>query len=206
MTTNDSKALKLVTYVIDKAVNGLPGMSSARELANEYINDPSYTNNTQRIDSLINWECSKNFGSGLVTSIGGFLTLPAGVVGSLGASWVIQARMAAAIAIMKNHNINEDRVRTLVALALIGDSAKEVLKEVGVKISQKVTKNLIMKIPGKLVIAINKKIGFRLLTKAGEKGVINLIKVVPFFGGLASGSIDAIACKTTGKTAQLIFA
>jgi hypothetical protein len=41
---------------------------------------------------------------------------------------------------------------------------------------------LIKQVPGRLVIIINKQLGFRLLTKYGEKGVINLIKLVPFVG------------------------
>ena len=74
---------------------------------------------------------------------------------------------------------NFDQVRTFVLLSLVGDGAIEVLKSAGVAIGNKVTQNLIQQIPGRVLIEINKKVGFRLVTKAGEKGVVNLMKLVP---------------------------
>ncbi len=43
----------------------------------------------------------------------------------------------------------------------------------------KVTKALIMKVPGNLVIEINEMVGFRLVTNFSRTGAINLIKVAP---------------------------
>ena len=53
--------------------------------------------------------------------------------------------------------------------------------------------------------SINKKIGFRLITKAGEKGVINLMKLVPLVGGIVGGTFDGMFVNTCGKTAKKIF-
>ncbi len=205
MATNESKALQLVNWIVDSAIDGVPPLSSASSLAQEYLIDRSYTDNDDRVASLINWETSKNFTTGFVTGLGGLLTLPVAVPAALGASWIIQARMAGAIAIIDGHDLKEDRVRTLVLLSIVGDSVKEVLKQAGVKIGNKLTEKVIMQIPGKVLIEINKKIGFRLLTKAGEKGVINLIKAVPLVGGLVTGGFDAAACRTVGKVAHNLF-
>ena len=205
MATNESKALQLVNWIVDSAIDGVPPLSSASNLAQEYLIDRSYTDNDDRVASLINWETSKNFTTGFVTGLGGLLTLPVAVPAALGASWIIQARMAGAIAIIDGHDLKEDRVRTLVLLSIVGDSVKEVLKQAGVKIGNKLTEKVIMQIPGKVLIEINKKIGFRLLTKAGEKGVINLIKAVPLVGGLVTGGFDAAACRTVGKVAHNLF-
>ena len=205
MATNESKALQLVNWIVDSAIDGVPPLSSASNLAQEYLIDRSYTDNDDRVASLINWETSKNFTTGFVTGLGGLLTLPVAVPAALGASWIIQARMAGAIAIIDGHDLKEDRVRTLVLLSIVGDSVKEVLKQAGVKIGNKLTEKVVMQIPGKVLIEINKKIGFRLLTKAGEKGVINLIKAVPLVGGLVTGGFDAAACRTVGKVAHNLF-
>ena len=43
--------------------------------------------------------------------------------------------------------------------------------------------------------------GFRLLTKSGEKGLINLGKLVPGVGAVIGGSLDLIKTKTIGKRA-----
>ena len=113
--------------------------------------------------------------------------------------------MSGAIGIILGHNIREDRVRTLMLLSLIGDTGKEVLKEVGIKFGQKVAGSLLKKIPGKLLIEINKKIGFRLLTKAGEKGLINLTIAIPIVGGFVGGTFDATSCRAVGFFAQNLF-
>ena len=48
----------------------------------------------------------------------------------------------------------------------------------------------IKKIPGKTLTKINQKVGFRFITKFGEKGIINLGKLVPGVGALIGGSMD----------------
>lgn len=45
-------------------------------------------------------------------------------------------------------------------------------------VAQLVT-SMIKKIPGTVLIKINQKVGWRLLTKFGEKGTVNLVKLVP---------------------------
>jgi len=201
----EGQAVKVVKWIIDKAVNGLPPLSSADDLAQEYLIDDGYPDNEARVDALINWETAKNFTSGFITGLGGLITLPVSVPSALGASWVIQARMCGAIAVIYGHSLREDRVRTLVLLSLLGDAGKEVLKRAGIKVGQKVTQNVIKKIPGKVLIEINKKVGFRLLTKAGEKGVVNLTKAIPVVGGIVGGTFDGVTCRSVGYAAQRIF-
>lgn len=202
VVNDEPRALQLVTWIVGKAVEGVPPLSSASNLAQEYMIDASYANNDERVASLIKWETSKNFTAGFLTGLGGVLTLPVAVPAALGASWLIQARMAGAIAVIDGHDLEEDRVRTLVLLSIVGDSAKEVLKQVGVKVADKLTEKVVMKVPGKVLIEINKRVGFRLLTKAGEKGAIVLVKGVPVVGGIVGGAFDAIACQTVGNVAH----
>jgi len=180
-------------------------LSSSHMLAQEYLIDKSYESNSDRISSLINWETSKNFTTGFITGLGGLITLPVAIPSALGASWAIQARMVGAIAEICGNDIKEDRVRTLMILAICGDSAKEILKQAGVQVGRKLTQKTIEKIPGKVFIEINKKVGFRLLTKAGEKGVFNAMKAVPLVSGLVGGVFDAVTCQATGAAARKIF-
>jgi len=86
-------------WLSDHAIDGIPSLSSAQDLATEYVRNQSYRNDRQRIDALINWETSKNFTSGFVTGLGGMVTLPVALPAGFAASWMIQARMAAAIAL-----------------------------------------------------------------------------------------------------------
>lgn len=62
------------------------------------------------------------------------------------------------------------------------------------------------KISGKALIEINKKVGFKLLTKFGEKGIINLGKMLPLVGGLIGGTFESLATHSVGRIALGIFA
>lgn len=201
----ENKATELINWITDKAVEGLPPLCSAENLALEYLIDQSYPDDEERIESLINWETTKNFTSGFITGLGGILTIPVSVPASLGASWVIQARMAAAIAKIAGHDIKSDRVKTFVLLTLLGDACKDVLKDVGLKVGQGLAKAALKNVPGRMLIEINKRVGFRLLTKAGEKGAINLVKMIPIAGGFIGGAFDAGSCRIVGKQAKNIF-
>jgi uncharacterized protein (DUF697 family) len=202
---SESTALKVVKWIADQGINGVPPLSSAHDLALEYKIDTSYENDDERVDSMINWETSKNFTSGFLTGLGGVITMPVTIPSALGASWIIQARMAGAIAELYGHSLKEDRVRTLVLLSLLGDAGKEVVKQAGIKVGKKMTEQAIKGVSGKALQEINKQVGFRLLTKAGETGVVNLTKFIPVVGGIVGGTFDAISCRAVGRVSRDIF-
>ena len=205
---NKKTSSSLVTQIIKNAVSGnkLLNISSAKDLANSYINDKSYKNNDERAISLINWETSKNFASGFVTGLGGLITLPVTLPSSLVAAWIIQARLCAAIAFIYGYDLDDDKVKILILISILGDAGKEILKDVGIKVGKEITVQLIKNLTPKIIKEVSKQIGFRLLTRAGQKSLItNLGKGVPIVGGFIGGSIDAVACQTVGRTAQVIF-
>ncbi len=203
--TEEGRALKLVKWITEQAIKGPPGMSSAEELAREYIEDESYEVDLQRIESLIRYETRKNFTSGFLTGLGGVLTLPVMLPGAVAASWVLQARMVAAIAVIAGFDIKSDRVRTIVMATLVGDACGSILRDAGIKMGQGLTKSMIGKIPGRVLIDLNKKIGFRLITKAGHTGVVNMTKFLPFVCGIVGGTFDASMCRIAGAQAKQIF-
>lgn len=201
----EQKADELVRWLTDKAILGVPPLSSAEHLADEYRIHQGYGSDDERVDALIKWECSKNFTYGFVTGLGGILTTPVSIPAALGASWVIQARMAAAIARIYGHDLDDQQVRAFVLLTLLGNEAAEILRQVGIKVGNRLTLEVIRKIPGKTITAINKLVGFRLLTKAGEKGIVNLTKLVPVAGGIVGGAFDLVACQAVGRIAKKVF-
>jgi len=202
---DEDKITGLIEGILKKGINGYGPLSSASDLASEYLNDKRFGSKNEMVDSLIKWEISKNFGSGFLTSMGGAVTLPLSISSSLAASWIFQARLAATIAIINGYSPDEDRVRTFILLSVLGDAGKEVLKEAGVTVSNRIALSAIKSIPGSVLKQINSAVGFRLVTKAGEKGVVNLTKVAPIAGGLVGGFIDSLSCFIVGRSAKRIF-
>lgn len=56
-----------------------------------------------------------------------------------------------------------------------------------------------------MLIKINQRIGFRLLTKFGEKGVINLGKMLPVAGEIIGGAFDVASTTIIAKNAIKLF-
>ena len=62
-----------------------------------------------------------------------------------------------------------------------------------------------MRIAGSSLVRINQCVGFRLVTKAGSTGILNLTKMVPFVGGIVGGTYDAAMTRTIAHAAKSIF-
>jgi hypothetical protein len=201
----DASANRLVKYLLEKGLAGFPPLSSAANLADEYLIDQGFHDNDQRVAALMKWEMTKNFTTGFITGLGGIVTLPVGVPSALGASWLIQARMAGAIARIYGHDLDEDRVRTMILLSLAGDVAKEAMADLGINLGGKLPQSALKQVPGRALVEINKRIGFQLLTKAGGRGIAQFPKVVPVLGGVVGGAFDAVVCRMVGRTAKLLF-
>ncbi len=201
----ENLAFQLIKSIGDFGINGSHVLSSATQLAEEYRNSKAYKNPDECVDGLINWQSGYAFGTGFVTGLGGVVTLPISIPSALLAAWIIQARLAGAIAKLYGHDLTEDRVRTMATLCLLGDSVTEVLKGFGIAAAERGAMAALERVPGAVFIKINQMIGFRLITKAGEKGLINVVKLIPFVGGVASGAVDWVSTQAVGKIAKNSF-
>ena len=199
----ESKMMQVLEWGYEKAIQGLPGMESAEELAKRYLE--KYDTVDESIDTFTNWQCAKCATSGFITGLGGLLTLPVAIPANISSVIFVQIRMIATIAKMRGYNLKDDQVKTLVFVALTGQAATDILKQAGITIGSKVGINLIKKMPMKVIYQINKKVGFRLVTKFGQKGIINLGKLVPIVGGVIGGTVDTVGTLTVGKTAKKLF-
>lgn len=199
----EGKIRQSLDWTYDKAVSGVPGFKSAQELAEDYLSNDKPLH--EQANSLIRRQTAKAGTSGFVTGLGGILTMPVAIPADLAVVWYIQIKMVAAIAYMGGHELKNDKVRTLVYLCLVGNPAREIIKDFGIVLGTKLTTQAIKQIPGRTIIAINQKVGFRLLTKFGEKGVVNLGKFVPLAGAVVGATVDSVSTKIIGNVARGTF-
>ncbi|WP_231594009.1 EcsC family protein [Cytobacillus firmus] len=201
--THDS-IMKALDWSYDKAINGgVPGMDTAIELADSYLQKGGTLD--EKVKSLILWQNTKSATSGFLTGLGGLITLPVAVPANITSVILVQMRMVAAIAHMGGYDLKDDQVKSFVYACLAGNAAKDILKNAGVQIGKKLAVTGIKKIPFEVIRKINQAVGFRLLTKFGEKGIVNLGKMVPLAGGIIGGTVDAVATNTIGNVAHKLF-
>ncbi len=196
--------MNALNWAYDHATSDIPGLGSAEDLADSYMkscgNDPE-----KAIDSLINWQTGKASAAGFVTNLGGLMVLPVSIPANLATTLMIQLRMIAAVAHLRGYDITDDRVRTLAYICLTGSGSATLLQEFSVSLGTKLTTQMIMKISGATLTKINQAVGFRLITKAGSTGLINLTKLVPFLGGVVGGTFDGVVTKGIGGVAKQSF-
>jgi uncharacterized protein (DUF697 family) len=200
----NNKGLQILETLYSKCLDGIPKVSKpVSELADDYIK--KYGRTDKAIDKLVKNQLSKNSLNGFVTSFGGFITMPVTLPANVTSVMYVQMRMIAAIALIRGYDLRDDEVQTFVYSCLIGHAVADTFKNAGVQVGNKFALNAVNKIPGKVLTRINQKIGFRFITKAGTKGTVNLIKVVPVVGAGVGASIDFSTTWAIAKRAKKSF-
>lgn len=196
--------MTLLDSLYDQVIVGIPYVSKPISvLATDYTTKYSRTETAAK--KMISNQVKKCTVTGVLTGLGGAITLPVAVSADIGSVLYVQMRMIACTANMAGYDLKDDAVQTLVYACLAGVAIDNVIKDTGIKVGEKLAVAMIKKIPGEVITKINQKVGFRLLTKFGEKGVVNLGKAVPVVGGFIGGGLDYAETKVIGNRAYKFF-
>ena len=196
--------MQLLDKLYDNSIQGLAKVSPPiSQLASDYLDKHSDVETAAK--SFINYQIAKCTTSGFVTGLGGLITLPVAIPANISSVLYVQMRMIACLAHMGGYDTKSDQVQTLVYACLAGISLDQVVKQVGIKVGVKFANTMVKKIPGQVLVKINQKVGFRLLTKFGTKGIINIGKAIPLVGGVISGGFDFAETKIIADRAYKMF-
>ena len=195
--------MRALDWAYGLAVEGKAGLDSAEVLGDFYKQRGGTA--VQQTNALIRWQVAKAGASGFLTGLGGPLTLPILLPLNITSVLYVQLRMIAAIAHLGGHDVRADEVRTLAYLCLCESAAADVVKDIGTQIGLKLTRAALGRLSGAALLKVNQKVGFQLLTKFGEKGLINVAKAIPLVGGLIGGTFDSVSTKLVGNVARKHF-
>ena len=201
---NENSIMKILDQCYEKCLNGVSNVSPPIDkFAEDYLskNPQPYI----AAEKMINNQVLKCATSGFISGFGGILTLPVSIPANVGTVLYVQMRMIACCAYMAGFDLKSDQVQTFVYACLAGVSVNEIIKKTAVKFGEKVTVKTIEKIPGKVLTKINQAVGFRFLTKFGEKGLINMGKAVPVVGATICGGLDLSETRIIGNRAYKVF-
>lgn len=196
--------MKLLDALYAKSVDGLGKVAPPIEkFAYEYISKSNDV--TEAAKKMMNAQIAKCTTSGIVTGFGGLITLPIAIPANVSSVMYVQMRMIACLAYLAGYDLKSDQVQTLVYACLAGIGVAEIAKKFGIDFGKKMAIVAIKKIPGEVITKVNQKIGFRLLTKFGEKGLINLGKMIPLVGAVINGGFDLVETKAIANRAYNLF-
>lgn len=196
--------LKALDACYDKSLNGIKRVSPpVSQFAEDYLKKNPDPKKAAR--AMLKNQIAKCTTSGFVTGFGGAITLPVTIPANIGSVLYVQMRMIACTAYLAGYDLTSDQVQTFVYACLAGVSVNEAVKQVGIRVGTKVATTAIKRIPGKTLTKINQKVGFRFITKFGEKGLLNLGKMIPGVGAVINGGLDFAETKVIADRAYKMF-
>lgn len=196
--------MNLLDTCYQKSLTGIQHVSPpVSRLADDYLGKNASLEEAAK--SMLNNQVAKCTTSGFLTGFGGLITLPVTIPANVGSVMYVQMRMVACTAYMAGYNLNSDQVQTFVYACLAGISVNEIIKKFGVNLGNKLAKQAIDKIPGKVLQEINKKVGFLFITKFGKTGLINLGKAIPVVGAAINGGLDYTETRIIANRAYKVF-
>ncbi len=203
MLEKGSKMLKVMDWAFDKATGDIPGLGSSSDMAKKYLD--KYGSVNAAVDHLVKWQITSSATTEFATSFGGLptmaITLPANIAGVMG----IQLRMIGAIAELGGFHEQTEEKKTGMYLCLLGSQAGNTLSKTTGQFAIKLSTAALKKLPGSVLTKINQAVGFRLFTKFGQKGLVNIHKAIPVVGSVVGGSIDALSTYSIAKAAKALF-
>lgn len=197
---SEKQWLEVLDQIYAAILNGVPKVSKpVSEFADEYLE--KYKDSKIASQKLVNNQILKCTTSGFLTGLGGAITLPFALPANITSVLYVQMRMIAAVAYLNGYDLNGDETHSFVYACLVGVSLNNVVKQSSIVFGVKVCNTLVKKLPGKVLTKINQKVGFRLFTKFGTKGLVNLGKLVPVVGGVIGGTLDFAETKVIANRA-----
>lgn len=179
----------LVERLLDVGIDGRGTFDSASQVAGTV--QGRHGDAEGAIDEIVAEHTKLAAAGGFVTGLGGFITLPVALPANVIGFYVLATRMSAAIASVRGYDVTDPSVRSAVLLALVGADANDVLRKAGYAAGTGRLAGLAtQRLPGPVLMAVNKGVGFRMLTQLGRKTFSRLGRGVPLVGGVLGAGLD----------------
>lgn len=200
----EAAATATIDLILEVGVNGVGPVKGAESVADEAMEHSGH--DVDKAIKMIVATHARDVGAGgFLTGLGGLTTMAVAIPADVTWLYTRSARMIAAIAYLRGYDVHSEAVRSVIAISLIGSAGAEAMAKAGVEIGAKTAISAIKKVPGAALTKINQAVGFRLVTKFGTKGAVNLVKVVPVAGGAVGGTINVAAIRSIARYAKQNF-
>ncbi len=195
---------RLVGELVRRGIGGAGPWHSARRVAEDHLAEADGDVETA-VRRLIGTHVRLAASSGLLTSLGGAATMvvtaPAGATGL----YLVCTRLAAAIATVRGHDPADPVVRTAVLLAVLGSDGSELAERTGIDLQEISLLAGLRRLPSEVRAQLDRRIGYRLVSRAGRRGVLNLTKLIPVVAGPIGAGADGLAARTVATYADVTF-
>src|SRR5437588_4637047 len=195
--------IDLLEWAYARAVQGMPGLDGAEDLARDYAG--RYATADEAVARLIATQSGKAGIAGFLPGCGGAISLPVAPPANLLSTLYIQLRLVAAVAHLRGHDLQSAEVRTLALACLTGSKAADTLKDAGIRLSTRLTRDALGWLSPTLVKHAEHAARLPMLTSISAAGAARLGRLVPLVGGVVAGGFDAAMTQLIGRTADRVY-
>lgn len=188
----------LLAAIIEAAVRGWGPLSGAGALSAQVSADRTLRSPAERAAALARQQQTLSFVLGAVGSMGGLMTALVALPTTLLLSWFLQARLAAATALLHGHDVDDPRVRELIALILLGERNVQSLAPTAAARALQVGSPRVLQLA-------HRGLARQLFRLVGRQGFRQVGRLIPLFGALLGGLIDLSLTRSVGRLAQEAF-
>ena len=194
---------RMFERLMDVGIDGRGRFDSAQKIADVAM--AGHSDAERAIDAIVRSHLKLAVAGGFVTGLGGFLAMPIALPANVLEFYLVATRMVAGIASTRGYDIRQPEVRSAVLLALVGADADDLLKKLsplpGVDTGW-LAGLAVQRLPGPVLLAVNKGVGFRVLGQLGKKSLTRFGKAVPLAGGVVGAGVDAYLLKRIADYAR----
>ncbi len=196
-------ATRMIERLMDVGIDGRGPFDSAQKVADLAMAENRGAE--PAIDAMVRSHLKLAAAGGFATSLGGFITLPIALPANVVGFYLVATRLVAGIASIRGYDIRQAEVRSAVLLALVGADADDLLKKAGYLSTGRLANLAAQRLPGPALMAVNKGVGFRLLSQVGKRSLARFGKAVPLVGGVVGAGVDAFLLKRLADHARQEF-
>lgn len=204
-STISSAGERLVGELLRRGIGGAGPFLSATTVADDALADAEGDVEVA-VRRVIGSHVRLAAGSGLLTSLGGaatiLVTAPAGVTGV----YLVCTRLTAAVAHLRGHDLASPIVRTGILLCLLGADGTELAERTGIDRTNVSLLGGLRRLPPEVRDQLDRRVGYRLASRFGRRGVLNVTKLIPVVAGPIGAGSDAMTARTAATYADVAFA
>jgi len=195
--------MRVIERLMDVGIDGRGRFDSAQRVAESAT--ARHSDPEPAIDAIVRSHLGLAAAGGFVTGLGGFVTMPIALPANVLEFYLVATRMVAAIASTRGYDIGKPEVRSAILLALVGADADDLLKKAGYASTGRLAGLAADRLPGPVLLAVNKGVGFRLLSQVGRKSFTRFGRAVPLVGGVVGAGVDAYLLNRIADHSRLEF-
>ncbi|MEH2376873.1 MAG: hypothetical protein V7K15_28225 [Nostoc sp.] len=172
-------------------------IEDGRQWGLSFANNFYWVGNRDNIANLMILESTVwSVGNGIVNGLIGLAGIPTDIAITLYSN----VKLASALFALYGIDIRSESARLLVLAAAAGVTVSEFANQLGTKAGSQAMQKALMSIPGKTFAEINKALGIKLISKAGEKTLGNVATMMPFIGSAVGGTVNGVTMNACGHS------